>query len=102
MTDTFDLTITTPEKTVYDGQAVSLIVPAALGRMGILAHHAPIVALLRPGVIMMRDCAGAETAYESTGEGYMECSGNRATLLLERCVPGREPAPHTNDPRHAL
>lgn len=84
MADIFSLSITTPEKTVYDGNASSLVVPAELGFMGILAHHAPIVALLRPGTITVKDDSGTAAAFESIGKGFIEFSGNTATLLLER------------------
>lgn len=84
MTDTFTVTISTPERQIYSGTASSLVVPAVNGSMGILAHHAPIVAMLRAGTVTLKDASGAESSYESKAGGFVEFSRNTATLLLEK------------------
>jgi F-type H+-transporting ATPase subunit epsilon len=84
MAGTFSVSIMTPEKTLYDGVARSLVLPADRGYMGILAHHAPIVGRVRPGTIRITDDAGADKVLTSRGDGFFEFSGNAATLLLER------------------
>src|SRR5919198_600526 len=46
---TFDLSLVTPEGTAFEGEAQMLIVPGAAGEIGILARHAPLVAMLKAG-----------------------------------------------------
>ena len=83
MAASFHVNITLPDKVAYDGEAVSLVVPAQLGYLGILAHHAPIIAQLKPGTITVKDSADKVSTFELKSGGYMEVSGNRATLMLD-------------------
>ena len=83
MQSLFHINIVTPGKTVYEGDASSLIVPAQKGYLGVLAHHAPIVAQLVPGKITLRDSAGKESGFDLKAPGFLEFSGNCATLMLD-------------------
>jgi len=93
----FLLQIVTPLRTVFSGQVESLIVPAHEGFLGVMAHHSPLVALLKPGPIWVRKSerpglpAGAgEEIVSSRKEEVFACSGgilevreNVATLLVD-------------------
>ena len=46
---TFDLSLVTPEGPAFEGEAEMLIVPGASGEIGVLARHAPLVAMLKAG-----------------------------------------------------
>jgi F-type H+-transporting ATPase subunit epsilon len=83
MAASFHVTVALPGKVEYEGEAASLVVPAALGYLGILAHHAPIVAGLTPGKITLRDAAGKITDFTLKSNGFLEFSGNKATLMLD-------------------
>lgn len=83
MASTFRLNITLPSKIIYDGEASSLIVPAELGYLGVLAHHAPIIARLKAGEITVRDSVGKDISFELDSNGFLEFSENKATLLLD-------------------
>lgn len=76
------LEIITPEKTVYQSEAASLVVPSCEGRMGILAGHMAGVAALEPGVVEVRDSEGETHVFITTG-GYAEIMRNRVNLLVE-------------------
>ena len=45
----FEVSLVTPEGPAYEGEAEMLIVPGAAGEIGILARHAPLVAMLKAG-----------------------------------------------------
>lgn len=81
----FDVKVLTPKKVLFEGKAVSLVVPAALGYLGILAHHAPLIAALLPGRIILKGEgeAGAARVIETTCRGFLEVADNAATILLE-------------------
>jgi F-type H+-transporting ATPase subunit epsilon len=86
MSQQFKVDIITPEKAVYRGEAVSLIVPAELGYLGVLANHAPLIAHLKKGKISLRDGAGRASLFYSEGKGFMEVSKNKVTLILDSAV----------------
>lgn len=83
MANSFRVDIVTPEKVLYAGDAVSLIVPSQEGYMGVLAGHAPLVALLGKGKITIRDASKAEKEFQCEGKGLIEVLNNRASVLLD-------------------
>ncbi|MDD5427770.1 MAG: hypothetical protein PHI58_00850 [Candidatus Omnitrophica bacterium] len=83
MASSFRLNITIPDKVVFDGEASSLVVPAEKGYLGVLAHHAPIIARLKPGKITLQSPDGKTSAFDLKTNGFLEFSENRATLLLD-------------------
>ncbi|MFH0855401.1 MAG: hypothetical protein V1869_02640 [Candidatus Omnitrophota bacterium] len=78
----FELDILMPEKTIFTGEVCSLVVPAALGYLGVLADHAPLIASLACGRITYRDNQGKETVINNNGKGFIEVVRNKATVLL--------------------
>ena len=79
----FHVNITAPDRLVYDADISSLVVPAENGYLGVLAHHAPIIAQLKPGVIKVRDSHDEITNFNLKTGGFLEFSENRATLMLD-------------------
>jgi F-type H+-transporting ATPase subunit epsilon len=83
-TKTFQVGIYSREKIIYEGSAISLIVPAASGYLGVLADHAPIVAKLANGKITIRTLEGNTNVIDSSQGGFLEVLQNQATLLLSQ------------------
>ena len=81
MASDFHITILLPDRVAYEGKASSLVVPAELGYLGVLAHHAPIIARLKAGKITLRE-GGKVTSFELDSNGFLEFSDNNATLVL--------------------
>ena len=53
-TKTFDLSVVTPEGAAFEGEAKMIVVPGAAGEIGVLARHAPLVAMLKAGETRIR------------------------------------------------
>jgi F-type H+-transporting ATPase subunit epsilon len=49
--DKFKLEILTPNGVIYDGDAISVVLPGEEGEFGVLAHHASLTTLLTSGVV---------------------------------------------------
>ncbi len=47
----FQLSLVTPEKLLFAGEVDQVDLPGKEGDFGVLAGHAPIVAVLRPGIV---------------------------------------------------
>ncbi len=81
----FAVNIVTPEKTAFQSEAVSVILPGSLGYLGVWADHAPLVSGLRPGVITIkRDDAGNITLM-ACGGGFVEISHNTVNIMTDSC-----------------
>jgi F-type H+-transporting ATPase subunit epsilon len=85
---TFDLSLVTPEGAAYEGEAEMLIVPGDAGEIGILARHAPLVAMLRAGEIRVK--AGGEWQTFAAGPGYFKVQQDRALVLVDDAVRAEE------------
>ncbi len=85
----FKLQIVTPIRTVFQGTVDSVIAPGIDGYFGVLSHHAPLVAVLGRGNLIIRQ-ARIETAWR-VAEGFMEVSDNQAIVLVESAESDKEP-----------
>lgn len=83
MAKIFDLTLITPDKTLYEGRVESLVAPAALGYLGVLANHAPLVASLTEGKIIIRPQAGESIIFYSKGKGFLQVLKNKVIMILD-------------------
>src|SRR3954465_14578230 len=75
----------TPEGVAFAGDAEMLVVPGAAGELGILAKHAPLISLLKPGEARITDEQGAVKRY-ATDDGYLQVRQNRAVVLVGEAV----------------
>ena len=82
MATTFQLSILTPERTVFEGAVEYLQVPGSQGYLGVLAHHAGLVTALAEGTLTVRNAGGREESWRVEG-GFFEVSNNRATVLAD-------------------
>jgi F-type H+-transporting ATPase subunit epsilon len=85
---TFDLSVVTPEGSVFEGEAQMVIVPGAAGEIGVLARHAPLVAMLKAGEIRVK--AGGEWQSFAAGPGYFKVQRDRALVLVDDAVRAEE------------
>jgi F-type H+-transporting ATPase subunit epsilon len=81
---TFDVELVTPDGPVFQGDAHMLIVPGAAGEIGVLARHAPLVAMLRAGEIRVK--SGNEWQSFAAGPGYFKVQQDRAIALVDDAV----------------
>jgi len=80
MSAAFSWSVVTPEGTAASGQCEFLVVPTAVGELGILADHAALVACVVPGELRLT-ASGAETTMR-VGAGVVDVRDNRVRLLV--------------------
>jgi F-type H+-transporting ATPase subunit epsilon len=88
---TFSVSLVTPEGPAFEGDVELLIVPGADGEIGVLARHAPLVALLNAGSTRIyRDRASEDLVEFATGPGFFKVEQDRALALVDDAVEARE------------
>ena len=87
-TRTFDLSVVTPDGPAYEGEAEMVIVPGASGEIGVLARHAPLVAMLKAGEIRVK--SGGDWQAFAAGPGYFKVQQDRALVLVDDAVRAEE------------
>ncbi len=66
-----------------------LIVPGAAGEIGVLARHAPLVAMLKAGSTRVH-LGPAEVLEFATGPGFFKVEQDRAIALVDDAVSAKE------------
>ena len=77
----FNVDVITPERLRFSGPAQVLSLPGAEGQLAILPNHAPLLALLEPGQLMVR--SGNRETHMAVGPGFVKMNQNRAVCLVE-------------------
>ena len=77
------LSIVSPEKTLFDGDVKSVLVPGTQGLFEVLENHAPIISLLDPGKITVRTTdVAVEKVFDVPESGYVKVLKNSVTICI--------------------
>ncbi|HEY8844429.1 MAG TPA: ATP synthase F1 subunit epsilon [Gaiellaceae bacterium] len=88
---TFALSLVTPDGAAFEGEVEMLIVPGDAGEIGVLARHAPLVAMLKAGSTRIyRDRSTEDVLEFATGPGFFKVEQDRALALVDDAVEARE------------
>jgi F-type H+-transporting ATPase subunit epsilon len=78
------LEILTPEKKVFEGNVTIATFPGADGSFQIMDHHAPLISLLKEGVVEYKSKETSQTL-TITG-GVVEVLKNKVVLLADGII----------------
>jgi F-type H+-transporting ATPase subunit epsilon len=76
--------VISPERTVFDGEADMVVVPAWDGELGILRGHAPMLALVGSGSLRVTDGSN-ESRFRVEG-GFLQVADDVVTILSEHAA----------------
>ena len=86
--------VLTPEGQVFDGEVAMVSTRTKVGSLGILANHAPLLAMLDPTELALYENkddglnANRENATRfAQSEGYLQVADNRVLVLVEDAIP---------------
>ena len=72
----------TPERVVFRDEVDFVVAPSAMGEVGILPHHAPLLAQLAPGEVRLKKAG--ETQHLAVTGGFLEVQhGSRVSIFAE-------------------
>src|SRR5689334_22246330 len=81
----FPAEVLTPEGEVFSEEIEMLSTKTALGSIGILAHHEPVLALLEPTELRLYR-SESDIVRFAQAEGYLQFADNRALVLVEEAI----------------
>ena len=81
----FPVSVVTPEGPAFEGEAEMLIVPGDAGEIGVLARHAPLVAMLKAGSTRVHLGDGQVREF-ATGPGFFHVLNDRAIARVYDAV----------------
>ena len=75
------LEIVTPERLAYSDMVDSVVLPGAEGEMGVLPHHAPLLATLGVGELRIRK--GGEEEFFAIAGGFVQVRPDKVVVMAE-------------------
>ena len=85
----FAVEVLTPEGEVFNEEVEMVSTRTAVGSIGVLANHEPVLAMLEPSELRLYQ-SESEVVRFAQAEGYMQIAENRALILVEEAHPPDE------------
>ena len=80
------VTVISPERSVFDGAAESVVAPAYDGLVGILPRHAPFMTLLGTGPLTVRQGGGGASQQFQVSGGFLQVVGETVRVVIGNLV----------------
>lgn len=84
MADTLHFSLVSPERELFSGAVEHVVVPGTEGDFGVLAHHAPLMSTIKPG--MLRIFTGERELRMFINGGFADVTPSGLTILAEDAV----------------
>jgi F-type H+-transporting ATPase subunit epsilon len=81
----FQVQVLTPEGEAFNDEVEMVSTRTAVGSIGILAHHAPLMGMLEPTELRLYKTESDVVRFAQS-EGYLQVADNRALLLVEEAI----------------
>jgi F-type H+-transporting ATPase subunit epsilon len=78
----FPVEVLTPDGEVFSEEVEMVSTKTSIGSIGILANHAPLLAMLDPTELRLYK-SDSDVVRFAQAEGYLQVGGNRAMILVE-------------------
>jgi F-type H+-transporting ATPase subunit epsilon len=88
---TFPVEVLTPEGKAWEGEVEMVSTRTTVGSIGVLANHAPLMAMLEPTELKLYESGsesapGGDPVRFAQGEGYLQVVDNTALLIVEDAI----------------
>ncbi|MGF1608912.1 MAG: F0F1 ATP synthase subunit epsilon [Kiloniellales bacterium] len=84
--DKVEFELVSPERLLISEPVEMVVVPGEEGDFGVLPQHAPLIAMVRPGVIRVHEGSTVKERIFVAG-GFAEVTPARCTVLAEQAMP---------------
>jgi len=79
----YPLRVVSVERSLYEGDVEFIIANGADGELGVLARHAPLMTVLKPGPLRIQETMGGNEELLFVGGGFLEVLPDRVTVLAD-------------------
>lgn len=85
MADSFNFELVSPERLLLSASVTEVVLPGTDGEMTVMAHHAPTMTTIKPGVVTVVTAEGKSDRFVVFG-GFADILPEGCTLLAESAV----------------
>jgi F-type H+-transporting ATPase subunit epsilon len=79
----YPLRVVSVERSLFEGDVEFIIANGADGELGVLARHAPLMTILKPGPLRIQEVYGGAEQILFVGGGFLEVLPDRVTVLAD-------------------
>jgi F-type H+-transporting ATPase subunit epsilon len=79
----YSLRVVSVERSLFEGDVEFIIANGADGELGVLARHAPLMTILKPGPLRIQETLGGPEEVLFVGGGFLEVLPDRVTVLAD-------------------
>ncbi|HEY8863967.1 MAG TPA: ATP synthase F1 subunit epsilon [Candidatus Dormibacteraeota bacterium] len=79
----YPLRVVSVERSLFEGEVEFIIANGADGELGVLARHAPLMTILKPGPLRIQEVIGGPEQLLFVGGGFLEVLPDRVTVLAD-------------------
>jgi F-type H+-transporting ATPase subunit epsilon len=79
----YPLRVVSVERSLFEGDVEFIIANGADGELGVLARHAPLMTILKPGPLRIQEVLGGPEQVLFVGGGFLEVLPDRVTVLAD-------------------
>jgi F-type H+-transporting ATPase subunit epsilon len=79
----YPLRVVSVERSLFEGEVEFIIANGADGELGVLARHAPLMTILKPGPLRIQETIGGPEQLLFVGGGFLEVLPDRVTVLAD-------------------
>src|SRR6202166_4723775 len=79
----YPLRVVSVERSLFEGDVEFIIANGADGELVVLARHAPLMTILKPGPLRIQETYGGEEQVLFVGGGFLEVLPDRVTVLAD-------------------
>ena len=79
----FPLRVVSVERSLFEGEVEFIIANGADGELGVLARHAPLMTILKPGPLRIQEVYGGPEQVLFVGGVFLEVLPDRVTVLAD-------------------
>ncbi|HSS93590.1 MAG TPA: ATP synthase F1 subunit epsilon [Candidatus Dormibacteraeota bacterium] len=79
----YPLRVVSVERSLFEGDVEFMIANGADGELGVMARHAPLMTVLKPGPLRIQEVMGGSETLLFVGGGFLEVLPDRVTVLAD-------------------
>jgi F-type H+-transporting ATPase subunit epsilon len=79
----YPLRVVSVERSLFEGEVEFIIAKGADGELGVMARHAPLMTVLKPGPLRIQEVMGGPEQVIFVGGGFLEVLPERVTVLAD-------------------
>lgn len=84
MADKLHFALVSPERELFNGAVDHVVVPGAEGEFGVMANHAPVMSVIKPGALRILNDGGEQRIF--VNGGFADVTPEGLTVLAEDAV----------------